>query len=816
MNVPAPPPGFVPEAAVAPSPSTPPPGFVPETPTQKMREGQRAMVDGAAERELQRNAAISRALGNQFDPAKSFGGGLKDFALEVDMGRSATPAAVRRKFLDKYPQGEIMRVPHGKDVVLLGRRNPDEPYRNFGVTGHLIGTMFSEQTLLSLPGAALRSPIAGPVAAAAGFMLGEGAQRGIEYLRGYEDDPVEVGTTNAIKGGLVVAATDAATRGILKLFGIGSRYGKQATDVEKATRRQGLEKPGRGQVGGPFLRGMFQQVGRTAGRIEEKITAESRSLLDAFRRNVDAVPLESVADEQLLQVLRAQRIELDSFMKPGSLTREGAGELLQRGLESWRLASREATRRAYAEALALGDDAAFDLAGAQATAAEARTGVMGAGREVTRQEQVFTPELEQTVAQEVTETPGVRVTGNLPGELQGIIDDIMALEPTVTKFSNEAGEFSGFEIVKALRTRLFDLKEASEGQTRRWASKLWSDLTAAMESPLSANPRFLEAHRAAAALHRATEETLETMSVARALGAESPETLARKYFMPGNSTALRAYQKLVPTASWEGFRRGFAYDIMREETPTQGLNRLARFAAEDSEGLRLLITPAEESALSKYLFMRQRFDASPAARVLKQNLTEGERMVSLVSEGSVQDVRDLVKMAGGIDSPLANGMRAGVYKNIMDASTVTSKPGGVPVLSPTTMLTQIEKWRTNGRLEGLFRPADWQRIADFERYGAMLSESADIGGGMMAGTIRQEAVEAGATIMSPAGLKRLANNVVKPFFSNELAAMILAAPRVFERLPRGSPAVAKNLRQGTVAISAMITQAEQQREAITR
>jgi hypothetical protein len=713
------------------------------------------IISGFVERGQRRRDALSRQLGDQYDPEQRFQG---DFLAEMDIARSAAPEDRLAKFQRSFPEGELKTVQTAEGPVEVARGGADDPYRELRMAPHIAGIVASEPMVGGLVGT-----MGGPAGTALGTGAGVLAQQQIEQHRGYGQG--EGGFGRALTEGGVAGVVDAATRGVSRIFRGGPMPQAQRESLIRgieASKLLELQPLTVGQTSpSPFLRGMFRQVGVTSPKIEQTIARQEQSLLDTFRRRIEAGGAHGVSDAELQKIIQAQTRELQNIISPKTLTRTDAGEALQKGLETYKQASRVSVDRLYERALSLTDDVAFDLSPAQAVADDILRGVRGMGRTGKPVPLAETPE----------------------GALASVVQDVRRLNPRVDRFASAGGEWDAFTQVKTLRTRLFDLKESSDGGVRREATRLWNELTEVMNNPVSGDPDFVAAYRRASVANAIREENLGKTYVARALRTDTPEVLARKYLKPGHTTELSVIRDLIPRAQWDDFRQTFQADIMRAPNPAQGLRDLARFEATDPQGLRMILTVPEENALKSYLSAKTRFEASPAARILEKNLTDGERMVQMVRGGTAQDVADTVRMAGGRNSPTAQSMKAGVYKDILDNSMDVST-AGVDVLDANKLIKNIQQWRASGKLDHLMSPDDWRALESIQSYAAPLAETADIGGGMMGGALRQQAVHAPTETVMGEG-KKVVKRLLRPLYSNAVTARILTIPAAKGRLVRG-------------------------------
>jgi hypothetical protein len=790
------------------------------SPSASVQVGKDAIARLRAERAGHVNH-LTRSLGPRYDPESTFSDGMSGFWTSADMARSHRLSDKQKKFKAAYPDGSVINVPTPGGLTLLARKSREEPFRELPMGPTVAGTVVSEPFMLGTLGSLL-----GPKGTFAGTTAGVLLQDAAEEQRGFGDG-VSVGS--ALKEGGTIGAIDVFMRGGMRLFAGRQRLVSEVDAMKEAlegVEALGLEPLAIGQLGGgPYERGIFKQVGATSPRIETLTTKQAQALLNLFERLGDNAP---ATNRVIMDIIRAQRDELSRILTPKGLLRADAGALLKKGEEVWKRATRIKRNRLYDEAHALSDDVTYDVNGLQDVNRNLAAGVRSAEREGVEQaerttakevtehterggevisertidegtrladgvkhssrverripaegeETVITRHTTDTLPEAPTATAegGVRVSGNPASELEAVMRDIERLEPQVSRFASESGEWTAFEQIQALRTRLFDLKSSDDGGTRRAANILWRELTKVMDNPISGDPAFVEAHRTARAFNRFREDTLEKTFVGQALATDTPEAIAARYFRPGNATALKTIQGMLSPRRFEQFREGFQLDIANARTARQGLTRLENFRATDPDGLGILLKPQEERALKEYLARKMQFEASPAAKLMEKELAEGEKLLALAEKGTAGEVEGMVRLGGGIDSAYAQAARAGVFKSILNnARDLTVK--GVEVLDPKSVLRQITAWKNSGKLDSLFRPEDWRTLTQIEKYTAPLAESADIGGGMMAGSTRQQGIQAVTDVLEGAsGAKKVLKGVVRTLIGNDVMAWLLSRP----------------------------------------
>jgi len=756
------------------------------------------------------NGTVGDMLGANYDPDGEFGlDSLEEFMRMADVARSKSLVDQLKKFRETYPEGDLLVIPTEEGDIPVARRSKSEPYARVVGLPAFAAAVGSEPVAYGTAGTVLGGtfgPILGVLGTIVGTGIGVGVQIGTERLRGYGEG--EGGAPRAIQEGLTAGAVDAALRGggsaIRAMRGVSGattfRQRMELAEVVEAIPELGLEPLAIGQTGPKFARGIYRQVGATSQRVESQITAQEQSLLTKFRE-LSSDDITALSEDALLDVIRAQHAELTALMTFPILSKMETGAALQTAMETYKTVRKAAISRLYGDAMERSAEVTFVLRDAQAVAREVRLGVRGRGKPVT--ETVESPILDASgnpITSTKTTTPTVALAETPKGELKAVVDDLLALDPMVRELTFKGKVFPAFEQIKTLRTRLFDLKQSDDGGVRREATKLWKALTTAMDSPISGDPGFVEAYRAASMANRLFEDTMEKTFVARILKSDTPEKIMKTLFQPNNEKAVRTLKDILPPAEFQKMQQGFTADILRAKSGQAGLSRLDTFTYEDPRTLGLLMPREQQVAVRKFLTRRAQFEASPAKAILTRQFTDAERVVQIVTTGTAGELKDAVVRGGGIDSRFADVARAGVYRHLLNEATVTSR-SGTEVLDTTRLLNAIEKMKATDKLSALFRRTDWQKLELFRRYAAPISEATDVGGGMMAGSLRQRAVDA-PTEIATGGLVQVATRLVRPLYANEVTAKILSRPASYSALT-ARPSTYNMVNNGALALFLM-------------
>ena len=725
-----------------------------------------ANTEAATRHEDRRQAQIAHAakiLGAEYDPTSDFQPGAIGYLNIADVARSTDLINQQRKFRSAFgPEAELKRFPDPEgELRFYGRTSRDEPFRELPRAPMIAAAVVSEPTVGSFLGAR-----GGPIATAAGTGLGVLVQAGIETSRGYPPNE-DAGDTmgRAVKEGLIAGSVDVGFR-----VGTDIMFRRTVSDhaAVRAAAEEGFRPLKVGQVSGGAVAVAYRQAGRLGmANIPAKTDAQMRSMLDAAKRQVAAGG--DLTDTMIDDIVEAQQRELDTLLNPSHITRKGTAQALQDGLVMYEKAESARVTGLYNSAIRISDDVTFDLTPAVNAATKAETGVLARLREVT--------EGAQTTS--VTKPPA--------GELASVIQTLKTLDPAMRKVVTAEGEWTAFEQVKALRTRLFDLKNDlnADGFVRRNARDLYNSLSSVMDNPIAGNPEFTKAWRTASSAHYVKESNLEKTYVGAIISTadknpEALQSLASRYFEPGHATELATFRSLVDPGTWKQVREGFQADLMGSPDIATAHSKLRTFRARDPEGFKMLLSPGEVRDVEQYLNVRAKVESGPFQAVQRKNLTAGERVQYLLNNGSEQDLADLVKLSGGPGSDATLALKAGVYSRFLTEASVPTTSGQI-VLDPKRLLRVAEDVQQSGKLNALFGPDDWKRLLNYQVYAKTLAETSDAGTSIMVAETVQKVAQAPAKLLTGGGMAVL-EHTVRPIASLFLVGQILATPVAYSKL----------------------------------
>jgi hypothetical protein len=709
-----------------------------------------AQEEEKAER-IRNQISTSLPPGTQYDDQERFASwNMLAMLREMDIARSGDLHNKQLKFRESFPEGSLIKVETTDGGVYLARPDKNTPYRKLGLAPEIAGAIFSEPSVLAGLGSVVGSVaslgiapgITTPVLAGAGAAAGSFLQGGIESARGYEDSTHT--TQQALTEGGVAFVSEVAFRGMGRILGGRMRTTSEAKALRRAMQtveELGLEPLVFGQTGGPMARGTFRQMGTISPKIERKLTEQQEGLLNYFRARGNDVPA-GTSDEVLQEVINAKTTEFSKLIEPGSLTRAGAGNTLQAGIEEYKKFSRVMRDRLYDAAIETTDDITFNLHPAQIVAADIKVGVLGKGKDKieTVTSNILGPDGLPVTRTITTPSDPVNVAGNPTGVLASVINDLLALDPKMSKFGLEGRTWTAFQQIKTLRSRLGDLTVSDDPSVRKHATTLWHTMRQVMDNPVSGDPNFVKSYQAASDFNYIRENNLKASYTVKALITDTPNALGTTYFKPGHYVELSTIKSIIPNDRWKDFTKGFQVDIMNSPSAQDGLNRLRTFRSVDPDGLSLLVDKPTLEGLERDLRKRARFEANPIYTVMQRTLTDGEAYVQLARNSSAGELRELVKVSGGYSSPYAQAARAGIYKDILQSATEINAQG-IEVLNLNKLSKAIGDWIQTEKIFSVMNQDDIRKLADVSSYASIMSVTSDIGGGLMAGELRSRAVE---------------------------------------------------------------------------
>lgn len=487
----------------------------------------------------------------------------------------------------------------------------------------------------------------------------------------------------------------------------------------EAAERQGLPSPLFAQtIQNPVLRIALGFARQFSPRIQAKITAQERELLNVLIRDGGGTPRSAVDDATLLRLKEAAEQELaDRLRNFRRVDRPTAYQLLRAGFKKWDVLARNEISRFYDDAFALGRDAVHSLEGTKAVLNDIDRGVL-----------THRDPADSLLSDKGKFVKAEKAPTEDNARLAEVKKRIRASDSNVRLVTEGGKTDLALRQLQAIRRDLFDLRNSPDSAVRDASRKLWHSIKNSMENPIQGSPEYVAAVKKANDANRAHEDMLEKSWISEALNKKiDPATFAAKYLQPNDIDAKLAWMKLhLPAKEFQGFRDGYITELITlAASPVEDggqllLNRLAQMRFHPV-ALRTLLTEEEEIVLRTYAEDLSKHLNSYEYKLLKTDLETGERLLASYKAGAKGEelaaMRDAIFRDGGKEGRIATGMRAALFKEIYEKVMADSAENVAPVANPAAVSAAVRAARRDPSLTLFMREKDWTFLNDVRNYG---------------------------------------------------------------------------------------------------
>lgn len=671
------------------------------------------------------------------------------FLDRLDFSFSDNDAEIVAKFKAKYPNGVIRRVvvpdfTKGKSILRDegGKRlsysggqqrelrggprlvfkfdqgDPDEKLKTIEDYGRVsLGDVadLGGPTAKVAPAVAasfLVGPGALPQAAAAfgGTAVGHLAKEGVEEARGYQLQPWsevakqalgEGAAAGAMAGGLGLArnAINVGTGGGLLNIAPEDRAA-QARIASSGLNLEPLTAP---QLAPEHkvLQRLSRQAASTSTQSQQQVRLQEMSAEQALRSLKDSANATDIGRQAMRATEKTFREKWFKTLKAdrGFVSPEKGGKALQGAGKDFVSGSRNVVRAAYdkADAAASKNPPIFDLSPAVQQVDDIERAVLGA-----------VPEGEAAV----------NVAGTPRGELLGVIRDIKALAP----------EQTNYEVVKQLRTRLFDLIDNHPWNwdfNKHQALNLYKTLTGVLERPANGAPEFVQAFKTANQAAAERFSILERPSLQRIIKADQPAKLASTYALPGQFTdevyqALRTHS----SAKLKQFQRSAQLQILQK--PGGAMKAVTDWIRRDPDGFSRIVPSAERKVFLDTAQNIDRLGSDKAVALLNQQTRASQFVRTLLKDQDPAGIDEAIRGVGGHGTKGHKLLRAGAIEDTV-ASVTEKGPRGYLVVDQAKLKSHIESMKKSGVWEKVLTREDRTKLTALDDYTRLLQSGKDVG-----------------------------------------------------------------------------------------
>lgn len=718
-------------------------------------------IDAARSRKLQKdnlyNQEVLVKLGGDYNPQ----GELDDNILEFDMAGSDNLVAKQQKFKNKYPEGSLIPLTmNDGSVELFYKKNPNEKYKsvNKGVNVPEISrAIISGETIGGVLGSRF-----GVKGTAAGTAAGSLLESGIEKFRGYEVGSAKDVALDTGKVTTFATVIDAATRGAFAIYKNvkNKNYPKNveiedfAADLQNFTYKNNLKPLTVGQVAKtPIVKSVYAQTKITDNTLKDITKAQANSLKKEFGKLGDDFDPSLYSDEQLEVILKSQSDEILSALINNknvnvSLIDDFAqsGKDFVTGINKWKASTKSQKDKYYNDAIKLANDVTFDLTSLQKLVAELQKGVKAKG---VNKGSLFDTETSIQLRQ-------------LPTDIKILLDDISSLNPQVSMYQGS----NPIVQLKELRTRLFNLQQSEDPATKLYANRLYSELKDIMNNPQSGNKQFIEAYNKASKYNAYRENILNLSVIKKSLRSDSVEDIVQSKFNIINPSEVSYIKEIFKNdpKTFQLLKNAYITNIVKNKST---LNKFLDNEDMYSETVKKIFSASEVKAIKEFAKAQGKINSSQLNKSIAKDISNADRAFALVSQG-YDNFGQLIKSQGGKSSKFAQSTKAGIYKKILDDSTITNEQG-INVLDLNKFSNEINKLKNNKALNDfLFTADDFKNLEMFNLYASTIDTSKDIGAELAKGAVATK-------VKSVANIKAKVE-VAKTYFDNAISAKLLSLP----------------------------------------
>jgi hypothetical protein len=738
----------------------------------------------------------------------SLGVDMKEIDLRNDFTRSNEFSEIQAKFHTAFPDGVMQQYPVGDgQFTVIFKRNGSDPFwtemnppgLEKGSIGTFMGSVINEKVGLAIAGSMIM-PVAG---AFIGGAAGSGIQDAIEAARGYQDNTIPQMATHALIEGLIAGTGDVAAlvaiKGGQSILGADPsrmfRVNEEAVQLSRQAQQHGLPPLMIAQVAeGDLARYMFSQAAGVGSKFaKNKLSMQQIALMNKLERGA-ADGGEGFTEQEIATLVGIRARQVAEIAETPATTDAAAGRAMERGYASFEERADEWVQRGYDKAGQF-SEITFTLEGAQKAADDlakgtrSRTADPGAPGGLNRTQ---------------------RIEGKFPAEFQELLDKIITAKTTVSTITEDGVTFKSFDQMKQWRTQMFDFRfNHSDPNVNRAAAIMWKKLTESMENPMANGTReFQLAWRAASLRYRFKENIAEKSFIASIVRTDTPEVIARKLMVPGNSTGIALTRRIMPEEEWTMVQTAFKAKLM-DRGATPSIARAFSKWGRNQRSLNLLISPQERKALLEWEKANARWEGGAGKIILDETRAADEIVDGLLSSnrGVIDDL--ITNSPGGRNGAQAKSLRAGLYQRLLDGAS-TRNQSGVEIVDAGTLTKLIADVRKTRKYDAFMTKSDWERLEFIETYAAVIRAGPDVGGEMQRASVA-------ANIKNPTKLGPFIG-AWRTIIANKIVGRVLASDVSYDVLKQtgGKTIDARRLRAAAIAANMALFEASQDRFATRR
>ncbi|MCP4900057.1 MAG: hypothetical protein GY906_24065 [bacterium] len=720
---------------------------------------------------------------------------LRDIGLRFDLAAAGNAKEALLAFNKEFPEGDVATAPDGR---FFFRENPTSDFRPLDAKafeggaletvadvveffGADIGALAGE-TAATLAGRAVTGAVSATPAGrgaslitalgriALGAFGGQIAQESMQSLRGLQaETPAEQALKAGVQAGIGVGGAVVAEpliRGVANLARGAGAFALRPGGAEamRSAQRLGIGAlPVNLVIDNQLIRRIAGQATAVTNRLRR--TMEQRELstaiaLQQFAKGAKA-EVKRPTTETLTRAFQSEkenilrRLQTQAKRQPRGqvrvqrrtgreIARPEVGAQLKNMLAKADFRLQGDVNLAYSNARAI-QEPQFDVNSLQNAVGFFERGGF---RQISTIREVTDP-----VTKAVTTRAGPERAGQIPGEIQDVLNQIKALDPNLPSITDTLPNgqqvvISGTDQLGNLREQLFDLTvlppggrgalTAEQRRSRRMAIELSKVIDETMDTPANINPKFRGSWKRARKLAKERFDFQETAIFMQAARSETPAELALRIGdLSGaegakNATNLRVLKDQLGPREFEQVQDFIVSDLLNDPfTLTRKLGEA------NPSALRLAASPQDIGVLRKMGKEFDRLNQLKLTEIAGQQNQVGRAVNGLVGRGDtamIDELSQVIKRQGGKDSSFGRFMRAGIIDELTNALRFEK---GAERVAFSTYREKLTKFDRSGALDFLTK-GEKTFLNDVERVSDLFREVQDMGASLLGGQTSQQ------------------------------------------------------------------------------
>lgn len=666
-------------------------------------------------------------------------GDFSDFGARIDLGLSREFTEKRKKFLDKYPMGDMVQVdapgyPEGTKKSILLKRYEDEDY--IPLDSNELNFLDVADFVPEIPNVALSVLLTGKgkIASEVLKQVGaegavEGLKESVEALRGYQDESI-----NKLAKEIALSAGTAGVFGALNTRGakkseanIGETVFGGKADLARVRINNAL-KANEKNIRLPILTvdqvsdsNVLRLMGRQARALNPKMkryeAAQNKAVIYAVS-NLREPELAKFVRGDLDTLNKEMFEDVTSIYKALQSDYVSAGESFKELAASYAEISEAAVTRAYAQAKNKGD-ITYDVSPLKSIMESPEFKIMAPTRKRILQEESL-----EDFQEKIIDGGEELNLQNVQSSVMSVLNDIDRIDWSKPKIEIGGNVYTQTDWIRNIRQRLFNIKSMplegatpEQRQAIQQARRVYGEITKVMRNPLSESADVAAAYKKADTLAAKRFENLEYSFMMDALYTKEPTSFVSKFLTSGNYDRIKFIDDLVKETSeftkkvgtkdtisprWQEIKDGFVGEALKYN-PEKISSLPEVLKGYPQRELDLLIPREEQAKLFEVAEGIEQIRLLDLAGIRKSQENDKLIVQEIIRNGNTAATKrlgDLIK--SNKDAPQSRNIRGATIDYLIGTSVGQTKDG-TKFLSADKLKKSLRELNEGGLLPLLTR-----------------------------------------------------------------------------------------------------------------